>query len=403
MPGPYMGRYTYPLVDVTVTRVAPGATHRTATTGSISEPSGDSEITLLGSVRAQSSTALSGLFGDLTRLRMRPPIVQDSGGNIVYPDCYVWPIVDGVALDHVMRIDASAPRNMLPNPMQTVGQIEVLIGIPFREAVRAGMENLPLKATGLKAAISYRFGVYSERGWGITGDTVLRPLRIIGLGDLLTADEVADVARRGYNGSFSNQAPGQPEFRGVHRLKGGPLSEKTWASLPGGTNQAETKIWRFFRQAINRQASPASNRMYLTRNTELGGAETFVDDGEDLGFDFTRGAFADDYLRITHAGVIRGTNQAFWGVRINDQIVPAGVGGTSEGLPVSDDHNPWQYGAVQPQRADSGLYYALPKTPFDIAVFQNKVVFFVAPNGTAIPADEASIAVAGIYVQVGEQ
>lgn len=402
MPGPYAGKFVYPLIDITVSALSAAATHRTAITGQLSDARGTSEITQIGSVRVLSSAALSGLYGDLTELAIIPPIVQTASG-IVFPDVWIVPVVDGVALGHVMRIDGSAPRNMLPSPMVTVSGVRVLIGIPFRHALRAGMDNIVLKTTGLKASISYRFDVYSSRGWGISGDTVITPLRIIGYGDLLSPDEVSEVASLGYNGAFVNQAPGFPEFRGVHRLKGGPLSEKTWTSLPGGTNQGETKIWRFFRAAYNRVATASSNRFFLTRDTGLGGSETYVESEEDLGFDFsTKGPREDDYLRITHAGVIPGSNQAFWGVRINDQVIPSGIGGTSEGLPVSPGFNPWAYGAVQPQRPDSNLYYPLPKTPFDIAIYKNKVAFFVTPNGSAIAANDASVAVAGIYVQVGE-
>lgn len=403
MPGPYPGEFEHPLVDITVSAISPGATHRTATTGQLADARGTSEITQIGSVRVLSSLALAGLYGDLTRLMFVPPVVQDGGGNIVYPDVFVVPVVDGVPLGFVLRWDASAPRNMLPNPAVTVGGWQVLLGIPFRKAMRERMNNLPLKATGLKATVNYRFDVFSERGFPNAGDTLITPLRIIGYGDLLTDDELAELAALGYDGTFVDQVPGFPEFRGTHRLKGGPLSGRTWSSLPGGTNQAETKIYRFFRQGINRVATGTSNRFFLTRDVTLGGSEDAVEDEEDLGFDFTRGAQADDYLRITHAGVIPGTNQAFWGVRVNDQVLPVGIGGSTEGLPVSQGFNPWAYGAVQPQRGDSNLYYAIPKTPLSLAVYRNKVAWFITPNGTAIPADEASIALAGVYVQVGEQ
>lgn len=409
MPGPYEWDSEHLILGVAVTALSPGATHRTAITGQLQDPRGTSEILQIGSVRVQTTAAMSGLYADVWGIEILSPIVEVPGTppTRVYPDVAVVPVVDGVALGHVMRIDASAPRNMLPAREDTYDRTQVLIGVPIRKAIRSAMDSIPLKATGLKVTQHLRFDIYSAQGWPGTGNTLVRPLVILVYGDLFTADEVSSLARLGYNGQFASHVPGFPDFRGVHTLKGGPLSPKNWDSLPGGVNQGETKIWRFFRYAYNRVATGASNRFILSRDTSLGGSETYVDTDEDLGFDFTRGAQADDYLRITHIGVVEGANQAFWGVRINDAILPTGVGGTSEGLPVfrawNRSFNRWRYGAEDRSSPDTSKYYSLPKAPFDLAIYRNKVAFFITPNGTAIAANDASIAVAGVYVQVGER
>lgn len=383
------------LVDITVTQVAPGATHLTAVTGTLTDARGSSQITLSGGIPVIASTSLSARFGDLTDLIIIPPI----DANLSTPDCVIWPVVDGVDLHHVLHIDASVDRLMFPSPAVTVGRQHVSLGIAYRDAVDRNLDNLPLKVTGLKAAREYRFAVYSSAGFGNAGNPVT-PLRIIGLGDLLNAEALEEVARIPYQGSFADQVPGFEPFRGEHGLRGGVLSAASWTSLPGGPAQTDVKIYRFFREAINRVATSAQGIFVLSNQNAVGGAQGNVaDEYEDLGFDYGSGVRGDDYLRIMEAGIRPHANLGFWGVRVEDTILP---GDGQWGTPIFPGVNPYAYGLVQPQRPDSNLYYALPKSPFPIAVRGQKVAFFLVANGTAIPANGVSVAVGGISVQVGQ-
>lgn len=384
-------RYNYfgerMLFDVTITAVNPGATFTTPITGS-SETNGTGQITQIGSATVINGTNLAGLFGDLTRIVIQGPI--DADGS--FPDVSVWPVVDETSLDDKMVFDASVPGNMMPNKANTVGQKEVRLGIPFRKAL--SMNNMALKATGLKAAASYTFQVYSKAGWGNSG-AAQTPLRIIGYGDKIDKQTLAGLTallnRNGYNGSIQMNTPGFPSLVATHSL-GGALGPATWTALPGGMAQQGVKVFRRFTYAYNAIATAAQGAFILSMKNAVGGASgQVVDNHHDLGFDYEN---SSDYLLFTEYGVRPGTNQAFVGYKVDDTVLP-----DENGFAVSANLNQFPYGNVQPQRAAASEYYALGKIPWDLVAAQNKVAFFVAANGTAIPANSASVAIGGVLVQ----
>ncbi len=384
--------YAYPmkqvLADVLITSLTAGATHTTPISGSssTSDTSGTSQITKIGSQNVINSTALSGLFGDATDLILVPPIASDN----TFPDVLVWPYLDGIDLGDRMTIDASANGNMFPNIANTVGQRHVSFGMMYREAVRKGVRNLPMVATGLKYSRQLQWRVTSVAGWATTD----QPLRIIALGDLLDAQALTTVAAAGYNGSFSDSVPGFPAFAGNHQLPGGQLTAGTWTALSGGNAQGATKIHRFFRTSSNAVATSGSGIFVMSNQTAVQGASGNVaSDVQDLGFDYVDGT---KYLRFLEAGIRPGANNALWGLKVNDTILPAG-----QGIVATAGVNLWPYGNVQPQLPGSDLYYALPKNPFPVAAYRNKLAFFIQADGTAVATGDTSIAVGGVLVETG--
>lgn len=381
--------YAYPmkqiLLDVTVTALTAGAIHTTAVTGTLTDNSGTSAITQTGSLLSINSTALASLFGDATDLIIYPPVAAAG----TFPDVQLWPYVDGIDIGDKQVFDGSAPGNMMPNPANTIGQRHVALGIAYREAVLNGMKNLPLKVTGLKAIRQYQFRVQSSAGWTTTD----QPLRIVLLGDKLDAAAVAAIAQQGYQGAFSHRVAG---FQGlqnqVHTLAGGPLNVNNWTSLPGGNSQGAMKIFRFFRNAYNAAATSASGQFILSNQNSVQGAQGNVaGDNYDLGFDYSSNG---KYLAITEAGIRAGANSGYWGVKVEDTYLPDG-----RGIIVTQNANPWAYGNVQPQRASSNEYFALPRSPFPVVAYQNKLAFFLQANGTAESANATSVAVGGIQVE----
>lgn len=389
-------RYTYQgkrlLFDVTVTQVKPGASLRTVITGSSNnDPSGASNVTRIGSAQALTSTALSGLYGDLTDLIIIPAV--DSAG--AYPDVAVWPVVDGVDYADRIMIDGSVPGNMFPNPANAIGRVVRRLGVPMRQAFN-GRPGWAMKATGLKAARQYQFMVYSAAGFGNSG-AATTPLRIIGYGDKLNGQALdqlaAMVARTGYQGQVQNFAPGYNSLVAVHTINGG-LSTKTWTALPGGPTQQGVKINRFFRYAYNAQPTANQGLYVMSNDNAVQGAQgNVMDANHDLGFNFEN---SQDYLMFLEFGARTAANQAYVGFRVDDTILP-----DDNGFVVSQGVNPLAYGNVQPQRPGTNEFYALGAAPWTMIASQNKLSFFIAADGTDIPAGDSSLAVGGVLVQQG--
>lgn len=388
-------RYTYQgkriLFDVTVTQVKPGATLTTVVTGSSkNDPSGASNVTQIGSAQGLASTALSGLYGDLTDIVVVPAV--DSAGT--YPDVALWPVVDGTDYGDRIMIDGSLPGNMFPNPANAIGRVVRRLGLPVRQIF--GQSGWALRATGLKAARNYQFRVYSAAGWGNNG-TAVTPLRIIGYGDKLNAEALDVLASKmdsnGYRGHVQNSDPGYNALDAVHSINGG-LSAKTWTALPGGPTQQGVKINRFFRYAYNAADTPSQGLYVLSNDNAVQGQQgNVMDSNHDLGFDFENNR---DYLMLLEFGARAGTHQAFVGFRVDDTILP-----DDQGFIVSEGVNPFAYGNVQPQRPGTNEFYALSNAPWPMVANRNKLSFFIAADGTAVAAGDASVAVGGVLVQQG--
>ncbi len=395
MADPYVFQGKRVLVDVTVTKVVAGATHLTVTTGASSnDPTGASNITILGGSNAIVGTALSSNFGDLTELYIIPAIESDG----TWPDIAIWPVVDGVDLGDIIMLDGSVAGNMMPLASQIVGNgFARKIGVPFREAIAKYSNNIPLVATGLKAKQQYQFRVYSKDGFGNTAAAQV-PLRIIGLGDKLDGQALKalsdQLALGGYPGKMSNNAPGYAPLNAMHTL-GGALTEANWTALPGGTTQTGTKVNRFFRYAYNQLPTPAQGAYIMSnQNSVQGVSGNVVDTNHDLGFDYSN---SKDYLNILEYGARAGQNNAFVGFKVGDTVLPD----QPNGAPASVNVNPYVYGNVSPMRAATNEYFALKSTPWPIVAAGNKIAFFIQANGTAEAALASSVAIGGVQVKQG--
>lgn len=409
MAEPYIFPGERPLFDITVTQVKPGATHTTVTTGqsAASDSTGQSQMTQIGTQIPVQSAALSGLFADVTRIFVVSPV--DASGTA--PDVTIWPYIDGVDLSDHLVWDGSQAGNMLPVPGTLVdGGGELVIGIPFRQlmadwakqaqaALNKGQEphgvNIVNKATGLKARRSIQFKIQSNAGWGNSG-TAQVPLRILGYGDALNGaalDQVAElVGTYGYPGSVSRNVQPFTSLSVEHQLTGG-LSASAWSQLPGGTSQTGPRIWRFLRFAYNAVATSPSNQFVLSNKNSVQGVQGNVQSDQDIGFDYQEEA---KYLEITNYGVRAGTNNALAGWTVNTTTLP-----TSTGFAATAAVNPYPYGNAQPIRAGSGLYLPLKRVAMPIVANQNKVAFWVQADGTATPANDTSVALAGLQIETG--
>lgn len=381
------------LVDVTITKVTAGGTHNAAVSGSVSNATGASTVTQIGSAGSILSSAMSGLYGDLTDLIVIPPV--DAAGD--YPDVAIWPIVDGVSLADKVMIDGSFPGNTFPNPGATVGGIRRSLGVPVRDALRKNRSNFAIVATGLKATRQYQFAVSSDKGWGNSA-AAQTPLRIIGLGDQLDGTALdavaAQIGAQGYPGGINLSVAPYRGLQATHMLKGGALSPATWTGLPGGTNQSGVKVFRFERYAYNAIATPATGNFILSNQNAVQGAEgNVVDANHDLGFDFS---INGEFLQVMWYGARPGANNAFIGFRVDDTVLP-----DANGAFATAGVNPYAYGSAYPQR-NAAEFYALPKAPWPMVAYRNRLSFFVAADGTAVAANADSVAIGGLLVQPGQ-
>lgn len=402
----------HPLIDVTVTTVGAGKTHRTTLNGNQKADSqgvsqttqlgatlanANSQTTQSGGIAALDTLQLSGAYGDGCDLFVIPPL--DAAGKQV--DCEIRPVLDGTPLAEYFNASAGVNDNLFGLPGATVGAYHVRIGLPYRKALRARVANLPLKGTGWKYKSTLQFDVYSNIGFGVAAAPTT-PLRIIVLGDkmdnselsLLNADLqqiLAQLAQaQGAKGSydpfaFLDKVPGFPAFAGRHSPPGSVITPSTWTALPNGPAQVGTQsqIYRFVRQAYPNVASNANNPLYLTQLDTLGGSSDNVyADVNDLGFDNTN---SKTYLRLDLIGFRGAVNQAFVGIKVDDQVLP-----TTKGIALTSGVNLLPVGEVQPLRSDSNLFFPLQRSPWPVAAYGNKVVFFVTPDGTAMNAEFSS-------------
>lgn len=385
------------LADITVTALTAGATHTTGVTGS-SSTNGTSAITTIGTQPLLNSMTFNGLFYDVTDLVFVSPVVS----NTSFPDCYVWPMVDGQDLGNVQLWDASAVGNMFPSAPKTQNGRTLRLGYPVRKMLEDGdVKNLPLRATGLKAAQTLQFNIYSAAGWTTSAIT---PLRIIALGDILDVAALNALSTISYPGQFQTKTAPFQGIAGVHTLAGGTntITPSNWVGLSGGTKQAGTVIHRFFRTSYNAANTPASGPFILSQDITVQGASgntanTNPPLGYDLGFNYSN---ANQYLRIDEAGIIPGTNNATWGVKIGlAQQLPAPYG-----MPATSGANLYPYGVQTPLTPSTGSYYTLPACPFPLAVNgqaadNNQAAFYIEANGTAIPSTSPSrVSIGGIHL-----
>lgn len=389
----------HPLLDVTVTTVAAGKRHITTLNGNQKADSqGVSQTTQIGAtlVNANSQTTQSGglaaletltlsdAYADLTDLFIIPPI--DSGGTII--DCELRPRIDGTPLEEHFNISAGVNDNLFPIPGSTVGAYHMRIGMAYRKALRARVANLPLKATGWKGKRSLQFDCYSNIGWGVAA-APSTPLRIIGLGDkldgaalsMLDMDLQAILGQGGYSPfAYIDKVPGFAAYAGQHVPPGRHITPETWTALPNGPAQVGTQsqIFRFVRQAYPNKASNANNSFFLTLQDALGGgSDNLASELNELGFNNET-----TYRRIDLLGLRGGLNQAFFGIKVDESVLP-----TTKGVALTTNVNLWPSGEVQPIRTDSNLYFPFGKSPWPVVAYKNKVVYFVTPNGAAMDAE----------------
>jgi len=409
----------FPLYDVTIDSLAPATTGQiTPVSGSYQASGQNTYLFVTPNTIPNGSGALSsGLAADALLIEVTPPVVTN-GGQAVYPDFQLWPYPDSTSLRSPtpagsLLFDGSYGGNMLPPRERTVGREQVALGISLRRLLTEARNghprnNMALLATGIKYNSTFQLQVSSQRGWGpgVPGDTVVTPARVRVWGERYT-ERMLDLVASFWNGAFTHSGIRRqleatevpPSIAGVQT---GRVSIADIATLPGGYHQSGAQIFRYFSFAYPAVQTSTSSPYFLTNSTNVGGTPGNVNQqySGDLGFPFgpVNGvqSNAKSAVIVQQFGVTPGNpNIAYAGFQVGGASVP-----DPNGFPVGYSADRIAYGNVQPIRADSALWYALPDLEGEIAIFGENASVFITANGTAIQANSVAVAVGGVSIQL---
>lgn len=411
----------FPLYDVIIHDLAPNSTGAvTPVTGTVGASGQNTYMYVTPSTIPNGTGALpSGLAAEALMLEIVSPVITN-GGAVVYPDLQCWFYPDSTDLRNPtpagqLIFDGSYGANMMPPRENTVGRIQVPLGISLRRLLTEarnghGRANMPLYATGIKYNSTLQLKVQSLRGWGagVAGDTVQTPARIRIWGERYS-NKMMDPLAAFWNGAFSRtglrrQIEGAEIPPAIAGVQGGRVSVADIASLPGGYGQTNgAKVFRDFRFAYNLVATSTSAQFFLTNSQQAGGAQGNVDPqySGDLGFPFAPvngvAANAKSAVIVQQFGVTPGVaNLAYAGFYIGGATVP-----DPNGFPVGFGVDRQGYGNVQPIRSDSALWYALPDLDGEIDIYGENAAVFVTANGNAaIAAKSVAVALGGVSIQL---
>lgn len=341
-------------------------------------------------VRAPNNSLLPppGYAVDVYDLFIDYPIDSEGG----YPDCEIRFQI-GERDVATLTISGGYYRNMFPKHDRIYGGPKAVV--PLARSMRSlynwmlkgtPVKNLPLQITGLKIPSQQPLRVIfkSSQGWGQNG-TAIRSLTLYLKGDMWSDGELANFQHL-YNGSFAVRRHPNGEVVGQHVLPV-DLSAKTMDILPGGTNQTHTtQIYRKIAYATNNLAITTASHYAFTNRSAAGGQENNVTDSRhDLGFvykDSPNTFIPYEFgLNFAESVVGQGSNPqlyvGWWNAEARTMLPDM----YTQGLLISAQRNPFQYGATIPQISDNNAMFPLPNA--------SKLISLLIQNADWAPAVSA--------------
>jgi hypothetical protein len=411
----------FPLYDVTIQALSPNTTGAVTPVQGANGAAGQNTYMFVtpGTIPNGSGALPSGLAAEALLIEIIPPVVVN-GGNIVYPDFQLWFYPDSTDLRNPtpagqLILDGSYGANMMPPRENTVGRVQVPLGISLRRLLTEAANgharsNMPLLATGVKYNSTLQLKVQSKRGWGpgVAGDAIQVPGRVRVWGERYS-DKMLGLLAGHWNGQFSRsglrrQIEASEVPPAISGVQAGVVSVATIASLPGGYNQSNgAKVFRDFRFAYPAIQTSTNAPFLLSNSSQVGAASGNVDPqySGDLGFPFAPvngvASNAKSAVIIQQFGVTPGNpNIAYAGFQIGGATVP-----DPNGFPVGYALDRQAYGNVQPIRNASEMWFALPDLDGEIDVFAENAVVFITANGTTpIAAGSVAVALGGVSIQL---
>lgn len=363
-------------------------------------------------------------------------VVRSPDGQMVPPpgyavDMYDWyvdyPIdADGTRPDVELRFQVA--EEDVPHTLTTEGyhrimhpRFDRLVAgkdrVPYSESMRSiynllkkkgkgKVKNIPLRILGIKVPSQKLLKAIfrSSTGWGQSG-SALRPMRLYMKADMWTADELAQFGAA-YDGQFSITRVSGGTVNGQHQIPA-RLDDTNVDQLPNGTNQVgQSQIYRKITWATNNEAIATKAPFIYSVLQAVGGQQNNIDDTRhDLGFAYkgTRKAFIPYELGVDFNPSIlyQGNNpQVYVGwYRARGRLTLPNM--YANGLLISSQRNPFQWGGASPQSAQAGSI--LPLAPAaDLISFllqgENMVPVASTAGLSQINAKDLDWAVGGIEV-----
>lgn len=282
----------------------------------------------------------------------------------------VIPVIDGKEYGEYVSLSGIKTTNMAPPKAQVLGNF-YSFGTP--------MSKNPITSTTLK----YRHNITVMCFAGDTDITAAYRVRLWGY-----VYKAAELARVFGIMAFPATFRDNPRNRTLLVSKAEiPVSLDTWATLPGGKDQAVPKINPFIRYAYNAKVTDGMKGDYQFRY-DTGDVATSE---EDMRFDFGR----NDALVIEGLGVKAAANIAYASLLIAGDYHPKGK------FPVTTEINPLNFGTCFPPfPIDIGLYVAIPKLEKPYMINNEIGVVVVNDDGSVIAAEALCLALNGIRVEM---
>lgn len=165
------------------------------------------------------------------------------------------------------------------------------------------------------------------------------------------------------------------------------VSWETWTQLPGGLDQAVPKINPLIRYARNANATTPNTPYQFRYETGDVAART-----ENLYFPFDIWKQA---LVVHGLGVYAPANLAWTFLNIDGKDRP------KKRIPTTQYNNPLHFGRAYPiLPADLPLYYTIPKFDRPYLIWQDKGYVAVQDNGTSIAANQITVALSGLLIEM---
>lgn len=363
-------------------------------------------------VRAPSGTLLPppGYAVDMYDLFIEYPIAHDGS----YPDVEITFQIGTKSVGTVV-LSGGYQRNMFPDHDRVYGGRGAVV--PFARSMRklynmmqkgTRIPNLPLQMLGLKIPSQQALQVSfkSSDGWG-TNNTPIRPLRMYLLGDMWSDSELSNFQQM-YSGSFSVQRHPNGTVSGNHQLPQA-LTASTMDILPGGLSQSHTtQVYRKLTYAKNGNAITTGSPYIFSNESAVGGQQNnVIDTAHDLGLPYkgTSDAFIPYEMGYNFAsskvggGANPQINVGWWDAH-NRRMIPDMH---AQGLLISAQRNPFQYGATVPQISEANNMYSLAdakKLVSMLVVDENWAPAVSAINlANGFDAGDVYAAMGGVYIK----
>lgn len=344
------------------------------------------------------SAVARGYVWDITYLRLFPGVFA---AGVTPPDLQMWVQIDRQSYQSWFFIDLSQDGNIFPRRENTVGGKWIKVGesmlawaaLLARGKRKAPPSNMPLVFTGWK--VSQGVQVFFTSTSGFTAADVVEAPRIEMYGDVYDATTLQFVASNlPYTPAMSIQSErkireGAPPYTNTFQLK--PLSLSNWKSYPGGPNQGTAQVQFYAKFCSPIQAITGPQPVPLSDIPSLGGNSGIAPSTEYLGWDYADNS--NDLQVIRLFGRRPGPGAGYFSLtKGQNQLFPLD---TAFGATCTYGDNPIPYGAVQPYRPESNLWFLPPRWGSWDPSLEGEETIYNETMAVAIGAQEGQTIAAG--------